>query len=82
MFMDKKFLKMRDGAELYVQIKESGSPVWIIGTHGVGEHMGRHKYLPEQFGRDFNIFQYDLRGHGSALESVPIFQIFHFIWKT
>jgi acylglycerol lipase len=66
MFMDKKFLKMRDGAELYVQIKESGSPVWIIGTHGVGEHMGRHKYLPEQFGHDFNIFQYDLRGHGHS----------------
>ena len=66
MFMDKKFLKMRDGAELYVQIKESGSPVWIIATHGIGEHMDRHKYIPELFGHDFNIFQYDLRGHGRS----------------
>lgn len=66
MFMDKKFLKMRDGAELYVKIKESGSPVWIIATHGVGEHMDRHKYIPEIFGHDFNIFQYDLRGHGRS----------------
>ncbi len=66
MFMDKKFLKMRDGAELYVQIKESGSPVWIIATHGIGEHMGRHNYIPELFGHDFNIFQYDLRGHGRS----------------
>ncbi|MBC7713092.1 MAG: alpha/beta fold hydrolase [Rhizobacter sp.] len=66
MFMDKKFLKMRDGAELYVQIKESGSPVWIIATHGVGEHMDRHKYIPELFGHDFNVFQYDLRGHGRS----------------
>ncbi len=64
--MDKKFLKMRDGAELYVQIKESGSPVWIVATHGIGEHMGRHKYIPELFGHDFNIFQYDLRGHGRS----------------
>jgi len=64
--MDKKFLKMRDGAELYVQIKESGSPVWIIATHGIGEHMGRHKYIPELFGHDYNIFQYDLRGHGRS----------------
>jgi alpha-beta hydrolase superfamily lysophospholipase len=66
MFMDKKFLKMKDGTELYVQIKESGSPVWIIATHGVGEHMGRHKYIPEMFGHDFNIFQYDCRGHGRS----------------
>ncbi|MGZ3789886.1 MAG: alpha/beta fold hydrolase [Bacteriovorax sp.] len=64
--MDKKFLKMRDGAELYVQIRESGSPVWIVATHGVGEHMERHKYIPELFGHDFNIFQYDLRGHGRS----------------
>lgn len=66
MFMNKKFVKMRDGAELYVQIKETGSPVWILATHGIGEHMGRHNYIPELFGHDFNIFQYDLRGHGRS----------------
>ena len=66
MFMDKKFLKMRDGTELYTQIKESGSPVWIVATHGVGEHLERHKYLVDLFGHDFNIFQYDLRGHGRS----------------
>ena len=66
MFMDKKFMKMRDGAELYVQIKETGSPVWIVSTHGIGEHLDRHKYIPELFGHDFNIFQYDLRGHGRS----------------
>ncbi|AUN99277.1 hypothetical protein C0V70_14420 [Bacteriovorax stolpii] len=66
MFMDKKFLKMRDGAELYTQVKESGSPVWIIATHGVQEHLERHKYLVDLFGHDFNIFQYDLRGHGRS----------------
>lgn len=66
MFMDKKFLKMRDGAELYTQVKETGSPVWIIATHGIGEHLERHKYLVDLFGHDFNIFQYDLRGHGRS----------------
>jgi alpha-beta hydrolase superfamily lysophospholipase len=66
MFMDKKFIKMRDGAELYVQVKETGSPVWIIAVHGIGEYMERHKYIPELFGHDFNIFQYDLRGHGRS----------------
>lgn len=66
MFMDKKFIKMKDGAELYTQVKESGSPVWIIATHGIGEHLERHKYIPELFGHDFNIFQYDLRGHGRS----------------
>jgi alpha-beta hydrolase superfamily lysophospholipase len=66
MFMDHKFLKMKDGTELSVQIKEVGSPVWIIATHGIGEHLGRHKYIPELFGHDFNVFQYDLRGHGRS----------------
>lgn len=66
MFMEKKFIKMRDGAELYVKIKESASPVWIVATHGIGEHMERHHYLTEMFGHDFNIIQYDLRGHGRS----------------
>lgn len=67
MFTDHKFLKMRDGIELSVSIKETGSPVWLVATHGIGEHMGRHKYLVELFGHDFNIFQYDLRGHGRSM---------------
>ncbi len=66
MFSDYKFLKMRDGIELSVNIKESGSPVWIIVTHGIGEHMERHKYMTDLFGQDFNVFRYDLRGHGRS----------------
>jgi alpha-beta hydrolase superfamily lysophospholipase len=66
MFMDNKFIKMRDGTEICVKIKETGSPVWIVATHGIGEYMDRHKYIPELFGHDFNIFQYDLRGHGRS----------------
>ena len=65
--MDHKFLQMKDGTELSVQLKEVGSQVWIISTHGIGEHLGRHKYIPELFGHDFNIFQYDLRGHGRSM---------------
>jgi alpha-beta hydrolase superfamily lysophospholipase len=66
MFNDYKFLKMRDGIEISVKIKESGSPVWIVATHGIGEHLERHKYLTDLFGHDFNVFQYDLRGHGRS----------------
>lgn len=66
MFSENKFIKMRDGVELSVRIKESGSPVWIIATHGIGEHLGRHDYLIDLFGHDFNVFQYDLRGHGKS----------------
>lgn len=66
MFIDKKFVKMRDGAELYVQIKQTTSPIWIVATHGIGEQLERHQYIPELFGKDFNIFQYDLRGHGRS----------------
>lgn len=66
MFMEERKMKMRDGVELFIKIKEMGSPVWIIATHGIGEHHGRHQYIPDLFGHDFNVFQYDLRGHGKS----------------
>lgn len=62
-----KFIRMRDNVELHTQIKEIDSDLWLIATHGIGEHLERHAYLKELVGRDFNIFQYDLRGHGKSL---------------
>ena len=35
-------------------------------THGIGEHLGRHQYLNEVVGDQYNIFFYDLRGHGKS----------------
>ncbi|MBT3586839.1 MAG: alpha/beta fold hydrolase [Halobacteriovoraceae bacterium] len=61
-----KFIKMPDGAELHTEIHEAASPIWLICTHGIGEHMGRHKYISELFGHHFNILRYDLRGHGRS----------------
>ena len=62
-FMEGTFVKMSDGVELYTNIKEQGGKPWLVFTHGVGEHSGRHDYLSEIFGEKFNIFRYDLRGH-------------------
>ena len=61
-----KYLTMEDGTSLYCEVKEVGAPYWIIATHGIGEHLGRHKYMTECFGSEFNIFLYDLRGHGKS----------------
>lgn len=58
---------MQDGTELRVLIKESGNPVWLIGLHGIGEHLERHSYLHDLFTNDFNILQFDLRGHGRSM---------------
>jgi len=66
MILENKKIKLRDGIELNGQIKESGSTTWLFVTHGVGEHLGRHNYMPDLFGQDFNVFQYDLRGHGES----------------
>lgn len=66
MISESKFLKLRDKTELHIQIKEVDSPVWLICTHGIGEHLGRHEYISNIFGRDFNILHYDLRGHGKS----------------
>lgn len=63
---EQKYLIMRDGVELHSEFSERGGPLWIIATHGVGEHLERHQYLKELFGHEFNIFQYDLRGHGRS----------------
>ncbi|GAB4016905.1 MAG: alpha/beta hydrolase [Bdellovibrio sp.] len=66
MISDHKYIKVRDGLELYCSIRESGKKTWLIAVHGVGEHLTRHNYLHELFGNDFNIFQFDLRGHGKS----------------
>lgn len=66
MISEHKFIKLRDGIELHSEIKEKGHNVWLIATHGIGEHLGRHHYLQELFNHEFNICQYDLRGHGRS----------------
>lgn len=63
---EKKYLMMRDGIELHSEFSERGGPLWIIATHGIGEHLQRHSYLKDLFGHEFNLFQYDLRGHGKS----------------
>lgn len=67
MFCEHKFIKLADETELHAEIREKGKPIWIIGTHGIAEHLGRHSYLQDLFGHDFNLFQYDLRGHGRSM---------------
>jgi len=67
MFSETSFIRMRDNVELHAQIKEIGSPIWLIVTHGIGEHLERHAYINDLVGRDFNILMYDLRGHGRSL---------------
>jgi len=66
MIKEEKMIRMRDGVELFTRIKEVGSPIWIVATHGIGEHSERHNYLLDLFAQYFNIFQYDLRGHGKS----------------
>jgi acylglycerol lipase len=55
-----------DGEELYGEMRENGSPVTIIVTHGINEHLRRLHFLVDLFSPQFNIFFYDLRGHGKS----------------
>ena len=61
---EEHFIKMDDKIELNAFIQEVGSKLWLVSTHGLGEHKGRHEYLENLFSGEFNICQYDLRGHG------------------
>lgn len=64
MITEVKQIHTADGEKLHCSIIENGSPVWIIVTHGLGEHGSRHDYFFKQFSQYFNICIYDLRGHG------------------
>lgn len=55
-----------DGTLLKCLIRETGSSKWLIVTHGLGEHLGRHEWLLKLFAANYNIAIYDLRGHGRS----------------
>jgi acylglycerol lipase len=55
-----------DGTLLKCLIRETGSNKWLIVTHGLGEHLGRHEFILKLFSSNYNIAIYDLRGHGRS----------------
>ena len=55
-----------DGTLIRCLIRETGSSKWLIVTHGLGEHLGRHEHLLKLFSANYNIAIYDLRGHGKS----------------
>ena len=55
-----------NGTDLHTKVVDHGHPVWLIVTHGIGEHSGRHHYLIDLLKDQFNLFFYDLRGHGRS----------------
>lgn len=61
-------LQLRDGTSLHCQaaLSESAADPWLIGVHGIGEYLDREARLPELFSNQYNVFQYDLRGHGRS----------------
>lgn len=66
MISEAKTVKTKDNLNLNCQVMENGSPVWIIVTHGLGEHASRHSHFFKTFSQYFNICLYDLRGHGNS----------------
>jgi alpha-beta hydrolase superfamily lysophospholipase len=55
-----------DGTPIKCLVRETGSNKWLIVTHGLGEHLGRHEFFLKLFSQNFNIAIYDLRGHGRS----------------
>ena len=49
MICEEKRILLSDGETLHSSIAENGTPVWIIVTHGLGEHSGRHQYIHKLF---------------------------------
>lgn len=74
---EQHFIKMRDDVELHTEIREKGHNRWLIVTHGIGEHLGRHLYISEILGSYYNILFYDLRGHGLSMGEDAFIHDFH-----
>lgn len=66
MVKESRKIPLSSGINLNATVKEAGNPVWIIVTHGLGEHCGRHEYMLKLFSQYFNVCLYDLRGHGKS----------------
>lgn len=59
-------IKTFDGLRLKTTLLNRNADAWVIVTHGVGEHRGRHKYWLSDDFKNYNIALYDLRGHGES----------------
>ncbi|MBC77901.1 MAG: hypothetical protein CME64_17980 [Halobacteriovoraceae bacterium] len=66
MISETKIIETRDKCKLHCEMIENGSPVWIIVTHGLGEHCSRHSHFFKMFSQNFSVCLYDLRGHGNS----------------
>lgn len=66
MMHEYKTIVTNDGTKLNALVKENSCPVWLIMTHGVGEHLERHHYLIPMLSQYYNICLYDNRGHGKS----------------
>lgn len=70
-----------DGTPLKCLVRENGTSKWLIVTHGLGEHSGRHEYMLKLFSQNFNIAIYDLRGHGRSGGPTAYVEDFDFFVK-
>jgi acylglycerol lipase len=70
-----------DGTLLKCLIRETGSSKWLIVSHGLGEHSGRHEFILKLFSQNFNIAIYDLRGHGRSGGKRAYVEDFHHFQK-
>jgi len=66
MYYEHKLIESFDQTKIRLVLKENGHKEWLIVTHGLGEHSGRHEYFFKIFSQNFNIVLYDLRGHGKS----------------
>lgn len=63
---EQRMVSTFDGERLFVNLSEMGHKYWIIMTHGIGEHSGRHQHVATFFSQYANVCLYDLRGHGKS----------------
>jgi len=74
------FLELPDGHRVFTRISDTKKDKWLFVTHGIGEHSGRYDFIFKHFSHLYNIFTYDLRGHGKSSGKrgyVEDFSIFH-----
>lgn len=66
MILNETFFQLNDRTRLRLKVEDNGNDNWLICLHGLGEHLERHLYVRDLFGKKYNYLFLDHRGHGMS----------------
>ena len=65
---DRDKLELKNGNDICIKIDKAENPkATVLINHGFAEHLGRYDYVSDRLNESgYNVYRYDLRGHGKT----------------